>query len=781
MIFYHSGHKRFHRNCVKRNNFFYGWQWLEAASRLWLNQRISARVDREGFMRPIATRCFWIFILACCSSPLMAESGKPALTLHSIFTTDDFRSQRVDNLQWSADSSRFTYTRPDPVTGLLNIHEHEITSGKDRVLLAGKELVAGGQNVQMSGYGFAPDRQYLLITGPVTRTWDSILEAPHYVYNATDQSLAALAGGSPHLRNVFLSPAGTHVGYVLDNNLYVVDLKSGETQAVTTDGSADIWNGIFDYGSTEFGFTDAWKWSPDGSRVAFWRLDVTEVKVWWMIDELGKYPEVRPLKYPNTAEIHAVNRIGVFDLAGGTTTWMDVGDNPDDYIPCIEWSRNSRQVSIQRLSRDHDQLELLLADAGTGESKVIVTDRDPAWIDITRDLMFLQGEDSFVWTSEKSGYRHAYMYDYSGKAKQLTSGDWEISSLIGVDETHRWLYFYAKKDSFIDQHVYRVSLDGSGVEKLSGKAGWYEWALSPDRRHTIETWSDAATPPVISLRDSEGKSKEALWSNELAGLKKFSFPAPEFLQFVTDDGVVIDAYMIKPPDFDPSRKYPVIVWGYGNAGSQMVVNNWSGPCEGYREMPLWHRYMAEQGFIIFSMDNRTTAGRGKAAKNLTYGEYGKWAVLDQVQGARYLKSLPFVDAERLGFWGWSGGGYLAAAIMTKGAPHFKVGVSVAPVIDLVNYQAVGVERWMDQLEDNPEGYARVNLSNYADRLEGDLLLIHGTGDENVKYAFTLQFADALIKANKQFDMMVYPNEHHGIEGARLHIYTKIADYFKEKL
>jgi dipeptidyl-peptidase 4 len=223
----------------------------------------------------------------------------------------------------------------------------------------------------------------------------------------------------------------------------------------------------------------------------------------------------------------------------------------------------------------------------------------------------------------------------------------------------------------------------------------------------------------------------------------------------------------------------VITYGYGNAGSQMVVNTWGSARGAQRD--LWHRYMAEQGYIIFSMDNRTTAGRGKLAKNLTYGEYGKWAVLDQLQGANYLKTLPYVDGERLGFWGWSGGGYLTAAMMTKGAPTYSTGVSVAPVIDLINYQAVGVERWMGQLDVNPEGYARVNLINYVDRLEGNLLLIHGTGDENVKYAFTLQFADALIKADKQFDMMVYPNQHHGIESYRLHVYTKIADYFKEKL
>lgn len=734
-------------------------------------------------MRLLATFCISIFFVTGWSPFLHADGDKPPLTLDSIFSTDDFQSQLVENLQWSPDGESFTFTRRDPATGLLDIYLYKRGAGNakssEQLLLASANLNLNGQNVQMSGYQFSPDQQYLLITGPVVRTWDSIFEAPYFVYNTADKSVVALAEGNSHLRNVFLSPQSTHVGYVLDNNLYVQNLKSGKKTAVTTDGSADIWNGIFDYGSTEFGFTDAWKWSPDGSRIAFWRLDVSDVKVWAMIDELGKYPEVRPLKYPNTAEKHAVNQVGVYTLATAKTTWMDVGNNPDDYIPYIEWARSSKQLSMQRLSRDHKLLELLMADAGSGKSRVIVTDKDSAWIDITRDLMFLESRDQFVWTSEKSGYRHAYLYDYQGKEKQLTSGNWEIDSLIGVDEVNRWLYFYAKKESFMEQHVYRIGLDGSPMEKLSDKPGWYTWDMSPDRSWVVQTWSDAATPPVVVTRDPEGTETSVLLRNELPGLQKYSVPNPEFIQFDTDDGITLNAYIIKPSNFDPAKKYPVIAYGYGNAGSQMVVNTWGSSRGAQRD--LWHRYMAEQGYIIFSMDNRTTAGRGKKAKNLTYGEYGKWAVLDQLQGVRYLETLSFVDSSRVGFWGWSGGGYLTAAMMTKGAPHYKVGVSVAPVIDLVNYQAVGVERWMGQLKDNPDGYARVSLLNYVDRLEGDLLLIHGTGDENVKFAFTLQFADALIKANKQFDMMVYPNEHHGIEGYRLHVYTKIADYFKEKL
>lgn len=730
-------------------------------------------------MRLIETIWYLLFIVVGWSSLSYAENTKPSMTLDSIFKTSDFKSQRIRNLQWAGDGKSFTFTRPDSATGLLNIYEYSIADGSESLILASGDLKIADENVRMSGYQFTGDRQYVLIKGPVARTWNSIFEAPYYVYDMATQSLVALADGNPHLRNVFLSPASSHVGYVRDKNLYVRNLASGKVKAVTKDGSANIWNGIFDYGSTEFGFTDAWKWSPDGKKIAFWRLDVTDVKTWSMIYQLGKYPDVKPLKCANTAEKHAVNQIGVYTLRNAGTKWMDIGDNPDDYIPFIEWTPSSDKLSIQRLTRNQDVLNLLMADVRTGKSNVIVTDTDPAWIEITQDLMFLEKSDQFVFTSEKSGYRHAYLYDYEGNEKQLTSGDWAIVSLIGVDEVNRWLYFYAKEKSLIEQHVYRVSLDGSLVEKLSDKSGWYDWDMSPDGSSVVQTWSDAATPPVVAVRKPAGGQLTILIRNELPGMKKYSVPNPEFFQFDTHDGITLNAYMIRPTNFDPDKKYPVITFGYGNAGSQMVVDTWGSERDMRRD--IWHRYMAEQGYIIFSMDNRTTAGRGKKAKNLTYGEYGKWAVLDQLQGRHFLETLPYVDADRVGFWGWSGGGYLTAAMMTKGAPHYKVGVSVAPVIDLVNYQAVGVERWMGLLKDNPDGYARVNLINYADRLEGDLLLIHGTGDENVKFAFTLQFADALINANKQFDMMVYPNEHHGMEGVQLHLYTKITNYFKEKL
>jgi len=708
-----------------------------------------------------------------------AAEDKQALTLESIFASDEFQSKSLQNIQWDSDGSNFTLTKQNPSTGLLDIHEYDIATGNSRLLIAGNDIKYEEKPVRMSRYQWTLDRDFLLITGPISRTWDSENEAAYYVYETASKKLWSLADNNPTLRNVYLSPDGKHVGYVLDNNLYIADLNNQSTHAVTTDGSPDIFNGIFDYGSTEFGSKDAWHWSPDGKELAFWRLDATGVKVFYIIDELGRYNKVYSLKYPNTGERHAINQIGVFDVGNGRTTWMDIGKNADDYVPRINWTNSSQSLAIQYLTRNHKKLDLLLGDVNTGKTTAIVTDSDPAWIDITDDLMFYEEQDRFVWTSEKSGYRHAYLYDYEGNEVQLTRGDWEITSLIDLDETAGWLYFYAKKDSIIDQHVYRVSLDGAKFEKLTDRPGWYHWQFSPDHTHVIESFSDARTPPSISLRQPDGEKVRALEENKIKAMEKYAMPHTEFIQVKLADGILIDGFMIKPLDFDPDKRYPAIGYGYGNAGSQVVVNRWGtqrGPTQ-----DLWHRYMTEQGYIIFAFDNRTTAGRGKAAKNLTYGHYAKYAILDYLEGVKYLKSLPYIDSSRLGFWGWSGGGYLAAALMTKGAPYIQTAVSVAPVINLDRYQAVGVERWMGFLNDNQKGYRETNLLNYADKLEGNLLLIHGTGDENVKFAFTLQFANALIANNKQFDMMVYPNRHHGIEDARLHVFTKITNYFRDKL
>ncbi|MEH6610733.1 MAG: DPP IV N-terminal domain-containing protein [Halioglobus sp.] len=706
---------------------------------------------------------------------LHADTGKP-LDMQTIFASDTFAARLPMAITWLPNGDSYAFIESDK--NGQRIVSRAVDSGQVVTALALSDISGLPANFTLTDFQWQPERDMLLLQGMVTTDWQGYRSAPWYVYQISKKTLRPLGEEGQQLQLVKLSPSGRHAGFVVANNIYTVDLKSGKSKAVTSDGDGDIFNGIFDYGSTEFGPVDGWRWSPDGEQIAFWRMDATEVRFYPLIDELQSYSEVRTFHYPNTSEQHAINRIGVHTLLSGKTDWIDVGHDPDDYLAQMHWNTTSDGLYIQHLTRDHNTLRLWYANPAQNKVTLVLQDNDPAWIDITNDLQPL-ADGTVIWTSEKSGYRHLYRVAAGEQSEVLTQGDWSVDSVIGVDDSERWVYFYAKKDSLIDQHVYRVNLEDKLVEKLTDKAGWHSWQLSPNAYYALATHSDARTPQSLSVVSAAGEEVLPVVAESVPAFGEYAMTHTEFVSFTTDDGISLNGFIIKPPNFDPSKKYPVISYGYGNAGSQVVVNRWGtqrGPTQ-----DLWHRYMAQRGYVIFAMDNRTTTGRGKAAKNLTYGEYGKYAVLDYIQGVNYLKSLPWIDSERIGFWGWSGGGYLAAALMTKAAPLFKAAVSVAPVIDLTRYQAVGVERWMGTPEENPEGYAAVNVMNYADKLQGKLLLIHGTGDENVKFAFTLQFADSLIKADKQFDMMVYPNQRHGISDFRLHVFSTITRYFDDNL
>jgi dipeptidyl-peptidase-4 len=375
-----------------------------------------------------------------------------------------------------------------------------------------------------------------------------------------------------------------------------------------------------------------------------------------------------------------------------------------------------------RLNRLQNNLELLMANANTGKSKIVITDSNNTWVDVRHDIIFLKQSNQIVWTSEMSGYNHAYLYDYNGKLiNQITKGNWEVSSVDGVDEKSGWVYLTSKKDSPTQQNLYRVKLDGTDFQKISGEHGWYNANYSPDYKHFIEFYSNVSIPTVTTLRNVDGSLVRVLANGKIPALANYNMVYPQFLTFKTTDGTELNAYMIKPANFDSSKKYPVLVYGYGGPGSQMVVDRWGST------RTFWHQYMTEHGYIVFCVDNRGTGGRGKAFKDLSYLDLGKWSVHDQIEGAKYLANLPYVDASRLGFWGWSGGGYLTCMMMTKGAGYFKAGVAVAPVTDFHLYDAIWTERYMGSPIGNKKGYDSASVLTYADKLKGKLMIIHGTG------------------------------------------------------
>ncbi len=730
---------------------------------------------------------FFILTLIPGGIHTMHAQPRQKLTLDDIFVSDKFRGKTIEDLQWLPDGSAFTFTRKSEENGATDIYRHQVKTGRETLVLKSGELQYQGAAVEISDYQATGMQNFLLLTGKKKKIWRRSFTAPRYLYNMKTKKLIALAKNDPELQNAALSPEGKWVAYVKNNNLYVAEVENGESRQLTFDGSEDILNGVFDWVyEEEFGRADAYRWSPDGQKIAFWRTDQARVKTFYLLDELPRYSRPIPLKYPKVGEQNAIVKIGVVDITTGKTAWVDIGENDDIYIPRIDWTNSSRTLAIQRLNRKQNQLELLLADADSGGSRVILTDADPAWVSVGNDFIYLKQSERFVWTSEKSGYRHIYLSDYSGREiAQLTHGDWEAGSVIGVDEQGGWVYFYGRKGSPIEQHIYRATLAGQGLQRISpAPLTWHRADFSPDFSHYVAFSSDARTSTQISLRKSDGSPVRVLEENRIEALAEYDMVYPEFLTVTASDGMQLNAWMMKPADFDPAKKYPVIVYGYGGPGSQTVTNQWAGG-EAFHSLQrtLWHQFMTDNGYIIFSLDNRGTGGRGKAFKNLAYGDISKWAVEDQIEGAKYLAGLPYVDASRIGFWGWSGGGYLTCMMLTRGAEYFAAGVAVASVTDFRNYDTIWTERYMGLLSDNREGYEAADVLNYADLLKGRLLLIHGGGDDNVHPQNTSQLVEKLIAANKQFDLMLYPNRNHGISGgnASRHLYSLMARYFEENL
>lgn len=706
------------------------------------------------------------------------------LTMDDIFVSDQFRGTSLNDLQWQADGKAFVFTRSGAKGG-SQVWLHDVATGQERAILGDEDLVLDGAPVKRSAFQTTGDADLLLVCGRRKAIWRHSFSAPYYLYRVSTKQLLPLAGGDPELQNAVLSPDGKRVAYVKGNNLYVAEVSGGAPRALTHDGSANVLNGVFDWVyEEEFGRADAFRWSPEGDRIAFWFSDQTRVKTVTLLDELPAYPEPFSLKYPKVGERNSIVKICMVDVADGRTTWVDLGAETDIYVPRIDWSGQPGQLVVQRLNRKQNHLEFLLADAGTGATRKILEDRTKTWVSVNDDTFFLAGERNFVWTSERDGWRHIYLSDLDGKTRQLTSGDWEVSEVLGLDKQHRQVYFAALRDGALEQGLFRVSLEGGEPTRLTAPGEWHRAVFAPDFAHYVDYASSVRRPTHVDLFRADGKSLRVLERNDIPALANFNIVYPEFLTIKAEDGQSLNAYMMKPADFDPSRKYPVVVFGYGGPGSQMVVNRW-GMGEPFRTLQrqLWHQYLTEQGYLVFCVDNRGTGGRGKAFKDVVYGDISKWAVADQLAGARYLSSLPYVDASRLGFWGWSGGGYLTCLMLTRGAEHFKVGVAVASVGDFRNYDSIWTERYMGLVDENRAGYDAADVLSSTDLLQGRLLLIHGTGDDNVHPGNTWQIIEKLIAANKRFDMLMYPNRNHRIQGGNTsrHLHTAIANYFIENL
>ena len=716
---------------------------------------------------------------------LVQAQQKLPLTLEDIWAKPTFRAASVPGFNWMNDGRYYSALEAGSLV------QHEVTTGKAlETLVAAAELQLPGaaKPLNVDGYTFNANEQKILFTTDTEPIYRHSARATYYVFDRASKKLVPLSAGGKQGYATF-SPDGLRVAFTRDNNVFVTDLATMTETPVTTNGvKNNLINGSTDWVyEEEFGFAQGFFWSPDSKQIAFYTFDESQVPEYDMQKWGNLYPQEYRFKYPKAGEKNSVVSVSSYDVASARTTKMNVGPEPDQYLPRVQWTTAPNTLSIQRLNRLQNKLEILHADASTGKSSVVLTDTNPAYVEINDDLKYLAGGKQFVFTSEKDGYQHLYLHDMNGKqVRQLTKGPWEISQINGFDPKTGFVYFTSTEGSAMQRHLYRVNLKGSGKKRISEVDNGIDVVnMSPDTRYFLNTHSSAGVPAVVSLREgATGKLVKTLEDNAKLRqtLTQYDLGKLEFFTFKTSEGVDLNAYMIKPANFDPAKKYPVLMHVYGGpsfgaGSSQTVLDNYGGA--NY----LWHQMLAQQGYLVVSVENRGTSGRGSAFRKATYANLGKLETIDQGEGAKYLGTLPYVDKSRIGIWGWSYGGYMTSLAMTKNADLFKLGIAVAPVTNWRYYDTVYTERYLKTPQENAAGYDENSPVQFAQNMKGKFLLVHGTGDDNVHFQNSIAFVDALIKADKDFQTLYYPNRNHGIGGGntRLHLYRQMTNFVKQNL
>lgn len=715
--------------------------------------------------------CFTVLFVAETSTGFTQK----LFTVEEIFGTDKFKTKTLRGIQWIPDGKAFTYFERDSETGKRTIIQYDLESNKRTVLIASDKMEAledqrREKRFTVTNYLWSPMGEEIILP-----SGNDI-----FLYHIKTETLKRLTQDEARERDPRFSSDGRKIAYLKNHNLYVLDIASGQEIHITDQGTEDLLVGRFDWVyEEEFFIRTGFFWSPDSRHIAYFELDQSRETEFPIVDFVPIHNIATTMRYPKAGDLNGIVRIGIVSAEGGEKIWMDIGEEKDIYIPRIKWLKHGQRLAIQRLNRDQNRLDLFIADAATGKSKKILCEEDTeGWIDINDDLTFLEDGRHFIWSSERSNWKHLYLYDLEGRlVRQITSGEWDVVRLVRVDENQKTVYFIGTEKSSIERHLYRIGLDGKGLQRLTVEEGTHSINMSPDCQYYIDVFSSATTPPRTTLYRSRGQKVRIVESGEIEALKEYELAVPEFFTIQTDHGLELNALLLKPVDFDPGKKYPVLVCTYGGPGSQKVRNKWQRRME-----QLWHQMMLQKGCLVFIVDNRGTGFKGNAFKNLVYRNLGK-VVIDQINGAKYLRSLPFVDKDRIGIWGWSFGGYTTCMCMLKGSDYFKVGVAVAPVTDWRNYDTIWTERCMDQPCDNEKGYGQSNPINFVDNYKRGLFLIHGSTDDNVHLSNTMQLAYALQNARKPFDMMIYPRRLHSISGksTRVHLFNIITDFILKNL
>jgi dipeptidyl-peptidase-4 len=712
---------------------------------------------------------------------LAPPAAAQQLTLQRIFTTGDF-SAGAFYPQWSADGRSFVLVEADPQTRASDVWTVGIDDGKRERRLQGSRLVAEGQNapVDVEDIEWSADGRRALIYTNSQQVWRARTKGTYYVWDEQAGRLTPLSRGEGWQQFAKLSPDGSRVGFVRNNDLFVVELATGRETQLTKDGSDTVINGTFDWVyEEELGLQDGWRWSPDGRRIAFWRLDQGRVPVFtWVNNLAGTYSVPVQLRYPKPGEPNSQVKIGVVDVAGGETRWMDTGEG--EYLARMDWAASPTELVIQRMNRRQNRIDVLLTDANTGRSRTLFSDTDSAWVNVDDDLALIRGGSQLLWTSQREGYNQIYLYGRDGRlVRKLTREPWDVVSVDRVDERGGWVYFTGTGGNGAERHLYRVKLDGGAAQKLTREPGTHSTSVSPDGRTFVDIYSRASTPAVSRLFRTDGTLVRSLSDNQraMANLASAGVSQPEFFSIPTQGGVQMPAMMIRPANFDASKKHPVLFYVYGTPGAQTVTDSWGG------SRYMWHQLLAQKGYIVVSVDTRGTSNRGRAYEKAGYLNHGVLVTDDLMTAARYMAAQPYVDGGRIGMWGWSGGGFTTGLSLARGGRLYKAGMSVAPVVDWRLYDNIYSERFMGLPQENAAGYDATSVVKQAAGITANYLVAHGTADDNVHFQNSVQLATALQTAGKQFSFMLYPNKNHGISGAQtqLHLFTMMTDWLEDNL
>jgi dipeptidyl-peptidase-4 len=699
------------------------------------------------------------------------------ITLEQVFLEASFDQKTFDKLKPVNDGEHYTVL---DACGSLIRYDYNTGKQVDTVFSATKcsKSVPSG----ISDYEFSYSSSKLLLATNIDKIYRHSFSADYFIYDLSDQSIVSLFSGGKQQLATF-SPAGDNIAFTRNNNLYYKDLPDDKIVQITHDGKKnEIINGSPDWVyEEEFEFTKAFTWSPDGNKIAYYRFDESGVREFNMIIYDSLYPDVYSYKYPKAGQENSKVSIRVYDIGKGITGIMDTGANDDNYIPRIKWTNDPDVLCIVKLNRLQNRVDVLLADARTGESELIFTEENKYYIsDITDDyITFIDDNEKFIIKSERDGFMHLYLYDIRGSLiNQVTSGEWDVDRFLGFDPGKRLLYYTSSEISPLQRHVYSINPDGTGRKKLTEDPGTNTPEFNNDLKYFVNYNSTANTPCRITVRDSSGALLRILEDNEdlKAKIVSYGFAKKEFIKVPVDGGLELNGYIIKPADFDESGQYPLLMAIYGGPGSQKVTDSWESAL-------AWYQLLAQHGYIVACVDNRGTGARGEEFRKCIYMNLGRLETEDLIESALYLAGLPYVDSSRIGIFGWSYGGYLALSCLTRGAGIFSAGVAVAPVTDWRLYDNIYTERYMRTPQENIKGYEESSILNYADLLKGDLLLIHGTADDNVHLQNSTELIKMLIQNNKQFEMQFYPDRDHSIRGGstRYHLYKRITDFILRKL